>query len=61
MVHFHKLREHIEGQPTPLLQMKHLVAMRESCYGIHVKHPWAEMAPKVMQSQLRGTIRLQRK
>lgn len=61
MVHFQKLQEHIEGRPNPLLQMKHLVAMRESCYGIHVDRPWAEMAPDIMQSRLRSTIRQQKK
>lgn len=61
MVHIQKLRQHIEGQLNPLLQLPHLVPMREGCYGIHVTRPWAEMAPDVMQSRLRATIRQQKK
>lgn len=61
MVHFQKLQENIEGRPNPLLQMKHLVKMRESCYGIRVDHPWAEMASDIMQSRLRSTIRQQKR
>ena len=61
MVHFQKLQNQIQDRPNPLRQMKHLVAMRESCYGIHVNRPWAEMAPDLMQSRLRSTIRQQKR
>lgn len=61
MLHFQKLQRHIEGRPNPLLQMRHLVPMRESCYGIQVNRPWAEMAQDVMQSRLRSTIRQQKR
>ncbi|MDM7932739.1 GNAT family N-acetyltransferase [Tabrizicola sp.] len=61
MVHFQKLQQQIEGKPNPLLQVGHVVAMRESCYGIDVRRPWGELSKEIMQSRLRSTIRQQKK
>ncbi|NJS37908.1 MAG: GNAT family N-acetyltransferase [Rhodobacteraceae bacterium] len=61
MIHFQKLPVMIEGRDNPLLQMGPTVAMRESCYGIKVHRPWADLSKDIMQSRLRSTIRQQKK
>jgi CelD/BcsL family acetyltransferase involved in cellulose biosynthesis len=61
MIHLHKLPLQIEGRPNPLLQLGPTVAMRESCYGIEVRRPWAELSKDIMQSRLRSTVRQQKK
>lgn len=61
MVHFQKLQQEVEGKPNPLLRIGHVIAMRESCYGIDLRRPWAELSKDIMQSRLRSTIRQQKK
>lgn len=61
MLHFQKLQDRIEQKRNPLLQVGHVIAMRESCYGIEVTRPWAELSKDIMQSRLRSTIRQQKK
>ncbi|WP_167850900.1 MULTISPECIES: GNAT family N-acetyltransferase [Tabrizicola] len=61
MVHFQKLQLRIDDRPNPLLQVGHVVAMREKCYGIEVNRPWADLSKDIMQSRLRSTIRQQKK
>lgn len=61
MVHFNKMPAEIEGRSNPLLRVGHVVAMRERCYGIEVRKPWAELSKEIMQSRLRSTVRQQKK
>jgi CelD/BcsL family acetyltransferase involved in cellulose biosynthesis len=61
LINFQKLPLQIEGRPNPVLQIGQTLAMRESCYGIEVRRPWAELSKEIMQSRLRSTIRQQKK
>lgn len=61
MLHFQKMHGEIEGKANPLLQVGHVVAMKERCYGVTVDRPWADLSKDIMQSRLRSTIRQQKK
>ncbi len=60
LINLQKLVSSVEGVSNPLLFLQGLESFPVQCHGIRITEPWPELAPKIMQRNLRATIKRER-